>query len=78
MAGLRLFNSFSIPGTVNTIPGMDGTECPSTSGRSPLGSLVNCEMYWEFKASATSAGSMSLTLVLRTVIYLCPDFFCFI
>ena len=29
LAGLRLVDSFSIPGTVNTISGMDGTECLS-------------------------------------------------
>ena len=78
LAGLRLLRSFTIPGTVKTISDIDGTDSPSIFGRSPVGSLVNWEIYWEFKASATSAGSLtSLPLVLRTGMLLCPDFFCF-
>ena len=77
LAGLRFLSSFSIPGTENCISGMDYTGCPSMSGRRPLGSLVNCEVYWEFKASATSFRSlMSLSLDFRPGILLCPVFFC--
>ena len=75
--GSRFLSSISIPGAVNCISGMDDTGCPSMSGRRPPGSLVNCEVYCEFKASATSFGSlMSLLLDFRTGILLCPDFFC--
>ena len=78
LAGLRLFRSFTIPGMVETISDMDVTNWPSISGRSPVGSLMNCEMYRGFKVSATSAGSLtSLPLVLRTGMLLCPDFLCF-
>ena len=68
-----------IPGMVKTISDMDVTDWPSIFGRSPVDSLMNCEMFWEFKVSATSAGSLtSLPLVLRTGMLLCPDFLCFI
>ena len=63
---------------MKTISDRDGTDWPSIFGRSPVGFLMNCEMYWKFKASAISAGSLtSLPLVLRTVMLLYPDFLCF-
>ena len=78
LAGLWLLRSFTIPGTVKTISDIGGTDWPSIFGRSPVGFLVNWEIYWEFKASAISTGSLtSLPLVLRTGVFLCPDFFCF-
>ena len=52
-------DTFTIPGTVKTISDIDGTDLPSIFGRSPVGSLLNWEIYWEFKASATSAGSLT-------------------
>ena len=68
--GLRFLSSFSIPSTVNCISGMDDTGCPFMSGRRLLGSLANCEVYCEFKASATSFGSlMSLSLDFRRGYY---------
>ena len=77
LAGLMLLSIFSIPGAVNTISGIGVTGCPSTHGRRPLGSLVNCKVYCELKASATSFGSLiSLSSDFRTGILLCPDFFC--
>ena len=55
LAGLRFLSSFSIPGTVNCLSGMDDIICcPSMSVRRLLGSLVNCEVYCEFKVSASS------------------------
>ena len=57
LAGLRLLRSFTIPGMVKTISDMGVTDWPSIFGRSPVSSLVNCEINCGFKASATSAGS---------------------
>ena len=53
---MRLLRIFRIQGRVKSISDMDGTYLPSIFGKSPVGSLVNREMYWEFKASSTSAG----------------------
>ena len=61
-----------IHGTVKTISDMNGTDWQSIFGKSPVGSLVNGEMYWEFKASSNSAGSLTkLLLVLRNGMMLC-------
>ena len=77
-AGLRLLSSFSMPGAVNSMSGIGETGSPSMSGRCPSGSLVNCEVYCEFRASATSVGSLKrFPSDLRTGILLWPDFFCF-
>ena len=46
---MRLLRNFTFPGTVKTISGVDGTDWTSIFGWSPVGSLENCEMYWEFK-----------------------------
>ena len=58
--------------------GIGETGSISMSGRCPSCSLVNCELYCEFRASATSVGSLKrLPFNLRTGILLWPDFFCF-
>ena len=77
-AGFRLLSSFSMPGAVNSMSGIAETGSQSKSGRCPSGSLVNCEVYCEFRASATSVGSLKRFLsYLRTGMLLWPDFFCF-
>ena len=73
-AGFRLLSTFSMPGAANSMSGIGETGSPSMLGRCPSGSLVNCEVYCEFRASATSKRFQS---DLRTGILLWPDFFCF-
>ena len=51
---MRLLRSFTIHGRVKSISCMDGRYWPSIFGKSPVSSLANREMYWEFKASSTS------------------------
>ena len=77
-AGFRLLSSFSMPGAVNSMSGIEKIGSLSMSGMCQSGSLVNCEVYCEFRASATSVGSLKrFPSDLRTGILLWPDFFCF-
>ena len=74
-AGFRLLSSFYMPGAVNSMSGIGETFSPSMQS----GSLVNFEVYCEFRASATSVGSLKrFPSDLRTGILLWRDFFCFI
>ena len=50
-AGFRLLSSFFMPGAVNSMSGIGEIGSPSMLGRCPSGSLVNCEVYSEFRAS---------------------------
>ena len=59
LAVMKLLRRFTIHGRVKSISGMDGTYWPSIFGKSPVFSLVDREMYWELKASSTSAGSLT-------------------
>ena len=75
--GFKLLSSFSIQGAVKFMSGIAGTWSPSISGRLSSGSLVNCEVYWTFKASAFSVGSLMTTWSgFRAGILLSPDFLC--
>ena len=66
-----------MPGTVNSMSGIGETGSSSISGRLSSGSLVNCDEYWVFRASAFSCESLMMTLSgFSTGILLCPDFFC--
>ena len=47
-----------MPGAVNSMSGIGETGSPSMSGRCPSCSLVNSEVSCEFRASATSVGSL--------------------
>ena len=72
--GFKLLSSFSMPGTVNNMSVWHWGDRVFVYFS---GSLVNCDGYWAFGASAFSCESLLMPLSgFSTGILLCPDFFC--
>ena len=68
-----------MPGAVNDMSGIGEPGLSSMSGRSSSGSLVNCDVYCMFRASAFSLESLMMTLSgFRTSMLLSSAFFCLI